>query len=659
MIQKNYPYLKNSNFLKQFTEIRVKEKFVKITLLNWDEEPIKEIQGQVTGGSFNKDGNSAIRRNGNLSMIFEDVNDIDNIFAINKKIFIEIGYTNNSSEYKDYPIIWYPEGIFVIQSPSFSHSSSGTTVSLRISDKMCLLNGECGGVLPASVQFDEYDTVDINGEIVREKPTIHQIIQELVNHFGNEQLGKIIISDIDTRAKKVMKWVGGGPLYLVRDGEGSYRLEATPQEQYEKIYQYGEDVGFEFTDFYYPSELVANAGDTVTSVLDKIKNTLGNYEYFYDKYGNFVFQEKKNYLNTSYSTIELNKMNKEDYFGNASKGKSEYDFSNGNIITSYSNNPQYNKIKNDFVVWGIKKGIDGAKDKPIRYHLAIDKLPQIGESYQYFSYIDPDDELTKAKMPIKLPREKFPETGMYGLYYLDTNTNTIYTWRDGTYEIVDAQLKTITPTDWRTILYLQGTQAEPLAIDSGYYYTELTAEWPKVYDINNNQYFDEYQNNPSNLDFYLDIIDTPSLAKISVENIGRRTQVISKNEINCVFEADIPNYVIIEAGTEETEEKRRECEAKGQPYIQVDSSIFASLNLGGSMNSAYNEIRAMLNEVLNASESITIQTIPVHFLEPNTRITVDDDSSNIHGDYIISTISVPLDVNGTMSISASRAQEKI
>jgi hypothetical protein len=36
--------------------------------------------------------------------------------------------------------------------------------------------------------------------------------------------------------------------------------------------------------------LIANAGETVVSILDKIKNILGNYEYFYDINGNFVFQ---------------------------------------------------------------------------------------------------------------------------------------------------------------------------------------------------------------------------------------------------------------------------------------------------------------------------------------------------------------------------------
>jgi len=51
--------------------------------------------------------------------------------------------------------------------------------------------------------------------------------------------------------------------------------------------------------------------------------------------------------------------------------------------------------------------------------------------------------------------------------------------------------------------------------------------------------------------------------------------------------------------------------------------------------------------------------MPIYHLEPNTRITVNDDDSDIHGDYIINSLTVPLTANGTMSISASRAIERI
>jgi hypothetical protein len=39
----------------------------------------------------------------------------------------------------------------------------------------------------------------------------------------------------------------------------------------------------------YAGELVSSIGETITSILDKIKNMLGEYEYFYDLDGRFIF----------------------------------------------------------------------------------------------------------------------------------------------------------------------------------------------------------------------------------------------------------------------------------------------------------------------------------------------------------------------------------
>ena len=73
-------------------------------------------------------------------------------------------------------------GTYVIINPSLNHSSSGINLSLQLRDKMSFLNGDCGGTLPASVQFDEYETYDELGNLVVDRPVISQIIREAVNH---------------------------------------------------------------------------------------------------------------------------------------------------------------------------------------------------------------------------------------------------------------------------------------------------------------------------------------------------------------------------------------------------------------------------------------------------------------------------------------------
>ncbi len=684
-MKKRYEYSNDADFLNEFNNEKLKEQFVKITILDWLERPIQEVQGIVTGGTINLDGNSSVRRTVNLSAFINEeeiarVTNLDNLFAMNKKMFLEIGYINTTDKYLQYPIIWFPQGHFIMFNPNLTHSVGGSSLQVSLRDKMCLLNGECGGTIPASTQFDEYDTIDDKGNWITQKPTFEQIIRELVNHFGGEQLGKIIISDVPRRVKKVMKWIGNSPVYLINN-EGSYIMSTNYADVADKSYQvfdYGEDIGYIYTDFTCPSELIGNAGDNVCTILDKIKNMLGNYEYFYDVDGNFIWQEIKNYLNTTKATVDLEKMTKDDYLIDASKGKTVYNFNNSVLITSFSNSPQYNKIKNDFIVWGIKENANG-NNVPIRYHLAIDTKPKIGNIYDVFFYEDPDDGLTKAKMPILY--RSFAEInktpGAAGIFYKATDTNIIYQWNGNKekYEEVDTettQFVKVQTTDWRSELYLQGVQAEPLGIASNYYYTELMNEWPKLYNLQKDFYidnegtkiytggfYDEVLKTPSNIDYYLDFIDSnAAISQFSVNNIGRRTHVVNSNDINCVFEPTIPDFIIIELGRPDTEEKRRECEAKGQNYIQVDTSIFNLLATGGNLNSAYNEVKMLLHEYTSYNESVNIQTVPIYNLEPNIRIGARDIESDIYGDYMISSISIPLDVGGTMSISATRALER-
>jgi hypothetical protein len=69
----------------------------------------------------------------------------------------------------------------------------------------------------------------------------------------------------------------------IKIGNNSYRFA--------KI-EYGQTGGYRKTPLTYAGDLIANIGESITSVLDKIKNMLGEFEYFYDLDGHFVFQKK-------------------------------------------------------------------------------------------------------------------------------------------------------------------------------------------------------------------------------------------------------------------------------------------------------------------------------------------------------------------------------
>ena len=71
---------------------------------------------------------------------------------------------------------------------------------------MCLLNGTCGGVLPAETNFSKVDEIDKDGKYGTKSLTLYQIIQEAVNHWGGESLENIVISDIPAKIQKMVVW---------------------------------------------------------------------------------------------------------------------------------------------------------------------------------------------------------------------------------------------------------------------------------------------------------------------------------------------------------------------------------------------------------------------------------------------------------------------
>ena len=738
----NYPYLQDFSFLHMFDKMRLKEQYVKINVLNFQtEDLIQSIESQVLSGSITLDGSSAMRRTANITALVRDNQysyiDIKKLLTLNKKIEILVGFKNNTNSYQDYPMLWFPQGIFVIIDLTINQSTSGTSISLTLHDKMALLNGECGGLLPATTIFHEVEDISATGDSYIRNPTIYQIIQEIVNHFGNEDLNRIIISDLGQRIKQTMKWAGSIPLYLRQistssgfDNQYSTNYEdLTPTSGTIKEFSYGEDLGYIYTDFTYPGELIGNAGDSVVTILDQIKNLLGNYEYFYDIDGNFRFQEIKNNLNTSFAKSLISSIDQNDYLVDYSNGQSIYNFDDAGLIQSYSSTPQLQNIKNDFIVWGMRKTVDGA-DVPIRYHLAIDHKPSVGHTYTVCIY---EDELTNTIKAVPVIEcsslSGRPSQGLIGIYYYIKNSNNMFIWdpKEKKYNLVNFPIKQIQSTDYRTELYLQGVVSETLGniiyqsktilqydsrntfptpgmkdvlyytkqypnnlyywngstylstaftgeiqsylkeimkqstkAENNPYYAELKNEWPKLYDIQEQHFFEEVEKDPSSIDFFLDIIDVSSeLADFSVENIGRRTLIINDDTINCIFEPDIPDIILIESGTNETNSLREECINQNQQYAQVSSDVYSLLANGGVLKSAYEEIRRELYLYTNYNQQVSLTTMPIYYLEPNMRITINNPEIDISGEFMIKSVSVPLGTNEVMSISCSKILERI
>ena len=812
-MRKVYPYLDNPykvnlndqqdsrNFLEQIDDFINQKQYIRITLLDWQENGIKEIEGELTSGSITKDGSSTIRRTCNFSCTVDgesyNIDNMDMDFAINKKIFIEVGIKNYTNEYPEYPILWFPQGIFYIS--SFSVSSSATTsvnISIQLKDKMAGLNGDVGGLFPATTILDTMDTQLPTGEYVTEKVLLYDLIIEVVNHIGGELLQNIVVEDVPKRIQRIMRWMGENPLWMApvynktdnddilydennigyydcRLSEDEAKAEKAKHDNYGEYKQYnaGDDVGYIYDDFYYTDDFTVSPGSSVTNVLDSIVEYLGNYEYFYDEFGIFHFREIKNYLNTTQATIvsmaaspgladgSNSHDTNEAYLTDITTGKSIFNFSHDKNLINITVNPQYDNIKNDFIVQGLRKMTVENISFPIRYHLAIDYKPRAGHIYKdLLIYESPSDGLIKCMFPYHVPSgETLPEVGNFNIFYMltdtyqdadgntfygfndtsidedtgDPNGGVVYFWSEDNEYITIRPLDYIPPDvedsngyktyDWRTEIYLRGLLARNNGTDAGtyftnlqnskankdyegeypwledifntskhekvdisFYYEELNANWPVMYDLrrigkdeNGNrigQMFWAQQADTSLMhtsltdgNFYLDFIDpaTSGIGEFCVSNIGRRSQIVSNDKINCLFEPTFPNInfinldddTMVKSDTGEqikrSEALRDECIAKGQPYTQVHGEIYYALSTGGYHFSCFDEIKYQLFLHTNYAKTLSLIALPAFYLEPNSRVTVNDASTNTYGDYMITNVTIPFGAGNTMSVSAS------
>ena len=635
-----FEYMNDMNFLTALDKLRIKSHYAKIVLLSFDEKPIREIQGNITGGNLSVNGSSSVRRTINLTMLADETNsdleNIDNEISINKKVRVYVGYKNPLKSYAQYgDIIWFKCGMYVLSSANISRSTSGWTISISGKDKMCLLDGTVGGTFPASVTFHESYIYDNDGNLTIVNPTIFQIIYEAVNHWGGEAMENIIISDLEETVRLLVKYIGGKPIYFNNDYTS---FDFTPSADFPEsnMVSYGEDAGYRLVDFTYPGELILDAGDTVTDLLDKITTVLGNYEYFYDLDGRFVFQEIKNYLNTG---SPLDELSEEDYTKSYNNAKFMYSLTDLDTTTAITRNPNFDNIKNDFYVWG-KRITSNDVEVDIRYHLAIDTKPDIEMAGQYMWAV------------------RDSETGLLIRYDFNQISS------DYTVAGYEVELVGIPCDEWREELYRRAMNAQVTnSVYDNYYDSELIAEWRRLYDPMNENWnsYDHWNpdvfNNPENINYWLDFIDTGSeMGRYSIGEIGRRTMIESSDNYTSIYNQSPPDIIFIDGYNQEELEHYT---MMGQKFFILTSEYQDLFIASSTGTSCFDKIREMLYQNLNYNTTISITCLPKYYMEPNNIIHIEDRKSNINGNYQITQFTLPLTYNGTMSITATQVLTRI
>lgn len=693
-------YLFDKEFLKQLDYSQEKETYVRIISLTNDEYPREQIEGRITGGSINIDGTSAVRRSCSLNMVALDDDAIltDNFWCYNNKFKLEVGLKNLiNNKYSD--IIWFDMGIYIITSFSKSKNTNNLSISLSGKDKMCRLNGEVSGNIMMTTDFGTIETVQKNeetGELTTtiEKLPIYMIIQNAVKEYGQERAENIIINDLDQWGYELWEYRGNQPMYLFilpgTDGNnpsvinmtfnGETRIEIVKDnsETYLKDFEtaggkffsmntldsdynnnatlinysnslqcyiakieYGETAGYHRIPLIYNNDLILNAGETITSLLDKLKAMLGDFEYFYDLQGRFIFQKKKTYIQELFSPINGELVTPIMYSSQYS-----YQFEDEELFTAISNSPNINNLRNDFSIWGNRKSTTG-EDLPIHARYAIDKKPIQYRSLPYY-----ENGVLKE------------ESHEY--------TTTDYDWRELIYQMAIDFYRHNQESDY--LLKLEEYNPEFINGKTRYeqYYSDLQGFWRQLYnpmitdsdkllaEVGKFEYYDSkgsdgngndaYWNkqihlDPNTLNFWFDFLDTEGdLGNYSVKKIGIRPKVINETSVKSIYFRETPEVLFIVSPKESIEE----IQMAYMPIWIQDSmeGLFYRSAQGASAIAKANEL---IYQHTATVEGISITSIPIYYLQPNTRIYVKG-----QGDYTLDKITYSLNYNGTMSLTGTK-----
>lgn len=501
--------LLDKDFLREIDKMTIKEIYAEIIALNEEEEVLETIEGYITSGNINIDGSSSVRRTCSLTLVANELNIHEYYWGLHTKFKLSIGVKNTINS--NYPeIIWFPQGTYVISSFNTSQTLSSYTVSIQGKDKMTLLNGELGGTITALTHnFGEYDYTNENGYTATEKNLIKDIIIDAVHEFGKEPLYNIIVNDLEDYGLELMEYRGKNPVYLLisqetqepenitLDGKQKYKLSNGTEVTLDNIktynplfdleqegivvkptiiydnarkpytvakLEYGMTAGYKLTGITYAGDLILNVGETVTAMLDRLVDMLGEFEYYYDIDGRFIFQRRKTYISTAFNNI-INNFD-ETYVENAAYTSAiSYSFENDLLVNSFTNNPNYANLKNDFSIWGTKKSVTG-KELPVHMRYAIDIKPK--------EYVNYDGTILYSVEPIKSDIE-----------------NKVCDWREIIYQMAIDFRRHNREDEFYITIRRNNPETCPKGM-TGYeqYYTDMEGFWRQLY---NPEYENSYE----------------------------------------------------------------------------------------------------------------------------------------------------------------------
>jgi len=312
---------------------------------------IGEIQGNAIGGDINIDANSTVRRRCSINLA---ITDSSFLISEDSKIWLDKWFRVEigiKNLITD-KIVWFNKGIYAINSPSVKYSATEKTLSLEGLDLMCTFEGTLGGSLEA-----------VETKIPVNTP-ISDAIKTIVTTFG---------------------YVSKNNLYVEQN-------TAT-----------------------IPYEIEVQAGDSVYSLLEKIRDLFMDFEMFFDEDGRFIYQKiKSRFVSTNPSINDI----------------ISYSFLEENdLAVDYSVDYKFDNVRNKIITYG-KLLNNGLQVKYVLENTDVNSPFNVNKPMGVIPFVFKSDDLfTQEQAQQRCEFEFYKHNnmcetvsiGLIPLYFLDVN----------------------------------------------------------------------------------------------------------------------------------------------------------------------------------------------------------------------------------------------
>lgn len=312
----------------------VQQKYVKIEVLDIDEVPFAEIEGEVVDGGITIDSESSVRRVCDLTLAHSEelLPDINKIIWLDRKFRVHLGIKDLMTD----EIKWYNFGIFVISNPTIDVSVGSKTMTIKGYDKSCFLNGDIAGQLEDVIRIDSktplYSAI---GAVISKLGGEDKVFINAEDSFLDDMKDVRLYNPSQDRKTYDSHFAFRDNVVVKKNGElvkSGYTVDYinytivfdTPQSKDDIFTMDGSMI------YAVPYNLEKSPDNTVWDLIDDITKLYMSFQSYYDVNGYFVFNKVQNQLTDKYV----------------------WDFSEYDIRLSCTNNLNTDNVKNYFKVFG-------------------------------------------------------------------------------------------------------------------------------------------------------------------------------------------------------------------------------------------------------------------------------------------------------------------